>query len=64
MRTNRRIASAQERDALLLALSNFREQQIRLRGQLVAFDATNNLALAGKNILVQLEPVKQLAPPH
>jgi cold shock CspA family protein len=48
MRTTRQIASAQERDALLLALSNFREQQMRLRGQMVAFNTFNNLALAGK----------------
>jgi hypothetical protein len=63
MRATPRIASAQERDALLLALSNFREQQIRLRGQMVAFDTINNLSLEGKNN-VQLEPVERPAPPH
>jgi len=54
MRTTQQIASAQERDALLLALSNFREQQIRLRGQMAAFNTFNNLALAGK--LLETEP--------
>jgi hypothetical protein len=50
MRTTQQIASAQERDALLLALSNFREQQIRLRGQMVAFNGINDAALAGKHL--------------
>jgi hypothetical protein len=49
MRATQQIASAQERDALLLALSNFRQQQIRLRGQMVAFTTLNDAALAGKN---------------
>ena len=50
MRTTQQIASAQERDALLLALSNFRAQQIRLRGQMLAFTAINDAALAGKHL--------------
>jgi cold shock CspA family protein len=54
MRTTQQVASAQERDALLLALSNFREQQMRLRGQMAAFKTFNNLALAGK--IVETDP--------
>jgi hypothetical protein len=50
MRTTHQIASAQERDALLLALSNFREQQIRLRGQMVVFNKVNDAALAEKHL--------------
>jgi len=44
------LSSAQERDELLGALSDFREQQIRVRGQMVAFNAINNAALAGKTL--------------
>jgi hypothetical protein len=50
MRSTQQIASAQERDALLLALSNFREQQVRLRGQMAAFNTFNSAALAGKTL--------------
>ena len=57
MHTTQQVASAQERDALLLALSNFREQQIRLRRQMAAFTTLNNLALEGKRAkLLETQP--------
>jgi hypothetical protein len=59
MRTTQQIASAQERDALLLALSNFREQQIRLRGQMTAFNTLNNAALAGKQLATDPGSIEQ-----
>jgi hypothetical protein len=52
MRTTQQVASAQERDALLLALSNFREQQIRVRGQMAEFNTFNDAALAGKRLVI------------
>jgi hypothetical protein len=51
LHATQQVASAQERDALLLALSNFRQQQIRLRGQMVAFTTLNDAALTGKNVV-------------
>jgi hypothetical protein len=54
MRTVQQITAAQDRDALLLALSNFREQQIRLRGQMAAFNTVNDAALAGR--LPEIDP--------
>lgn len=53
-RTTQQIASPEERNALLLALSNFREQQLRLRGQLADFKKLNDIALSGK--LLKIEP--------
>jgi hypothetical protein len=49
-RATQQIASAQERDALLLALSNFREQQIRVRGQMLQYTTYNNAVLSGEDI--------------
>jgi hypothetical protein len=59
MHTAQQIASVQERDALLLALSNFREQQIRLRGQMAAFNTFNNAALAGKRLTTDPGSIEQ-----
>jgi hypothetical protein len=64
MRTTQQIASAQERDALLLALSNFREQQIRLRGQMTAFNTFNNAALAGKLLATDPGSIEQPGRTH
>jgi len=58
-RATKQIASAQERDALVLALSEFREQQLRVRGQLIAFNTANDLSLAGKLLKVGPSPVGQ-----
>jgi len=59
MRSTQQIASAQERDALLLELSNFREQQLRLRGQMAAFNTFNNAALAGKRLAADPGSIEQ-----
>lgn len=64
MRTTQQIASAQERDALLLALSGFREQQIRLRGQMLAFNTFNDAALAGKRLATGPGSIEQPSQTH
>jgi hypothetical protein len=64
MRTTQQIASAQERDALLLALSNFREQQIRLRGQMAQFNTFNNAALAGQRLTTDPGSIEQPSRTH
>jgi hypothetical protein len=64
MRATQQISSAQERDALLLALSNFREQQLRVRGQMEAFNTVNNAALAGKKIASDMDFLKPTDQTH
>jgi len=64
MRAIKQIASPQERDALLLALSNYREQQIRLRGQMAAFNTFNNAALAGKVLATDPGSIEQPGRTH
>jgi len=64
MRTIQQIAYAQEREALLLALSNFREQQTRLRGQMAAYNTFNNAALTGKILATDPGSIEQPGRTH